>query len=67
MNLENFTLENLSKQCRYGSRSRWSSKILPSKFFMIGHPRNFYSSKISSYTVLTVTPMTSTAGIAKFR
>ena len=45
-------LENLSKHCGYGSRSCQSSKILPSKLFMIGHhPRNFYSLKISSYTV----------------
>ena len=27
-------------------------KSLPSKFFMIGHPQNLYSSKISSYMVL---------------
>ena len=41
----------LSRHCGYGCRWCQCSKILSSKFFMIGHPWNFYSSKISSYTV----------------
>ena len=47
MNLENFTFENVTRHCGYGSRSCQSSKTLPSKFFIISHLQNFYSLKIS--------------------
>ena len=56
MNLNSFTciFENLSGHCGCGSCSCQSSKIVPSKIFMVGHPRNFYSSKISRYTVIII-------------
>ena len=49
-----FYPEIFKQALRCGSCSCQSSKILPSKFFTILHPRNFYSSKISGYTVQNI-------------
>ena len=69
MNLENFTLENLSKHCGYCSHSCQSSKILPSKLFVIARPsakflllENFqiYGISVSCF-IITVTGLAAMA------